>query len=309
MNSAVCTLFEGDHHYGVGALANSLYAHGFRGTIYAGYRGPLPLWAAGAMESHSFAEFSPAEGLTLRFVPIITPIHLAHYKPYFMLELLGKHCQQSQSLFYFDPDIVVRCRWTFFEEWVGCGVGLCQEIVNGYLPSDHPFRTAWKKLAESISYPILRNPSRYYNAGFVAVQARHSSFLQTWHDLIEAVGRSGVPLNKFTMQDPTHPFNGPDQQCLNVASMVAEVPLSTVGPEEMDFTAGGSYMSHATGSPKPWDTKFLLSSILGQSPTRAQKAFWRNTQFPICLFPRHTLLIKQAELKMASVLGRFVRRS
>ena len=144
MNSAVCTLFEGNYHYGVGALANSLYAQGFRGTIYAGYRGPLPPWVNGSKTTDGCTDFSPVEGLVLRFIPLSTKAHLTNFKPDFMLSLWQKQCPQAESIFYFDPDIVVICSWPFFERWVQAGVALCADI-NPSMPKNHPLRHAWNQ--------------------------------------------------------------------------------------------------------------------------------------------------------------------
>src|SRR5438874_10678349 len=101
MTAAVCTLFEGDYHYGVGALANSLFAHGFRGTVYVGYRGRLPPWMSGQSGADS-CEYTPADGLTLRFIRLSTHLHLTNYKPDFMMEVWNDHCPHVDSLFYFD---------------------------------------------------------------------------------------------------------------------------------------------------------------------------------------------------------------
>src|SRR5579859_5393257 len=111
MTSAICTLFEGNYHFGLGALANSLYSNGFRGTIYCGYRGPLPPWITDGIKAAGFTEFTPADGLTLRFIPLTTNVHLTNYKPDFMLKIWQEHCPKVKGLFYFDPDITIKCRW------------------------------------------------------------------------------------------------------------------------------------------------------------------------------------------------------
>lgn len=37
----ICTLFDGDFHYGLAAMLNSLVQAGYKGTVWAGYRGAL----------------------------------------------------------------------------------------------------------------------------------------------------------------------------------------------------------------------------------------------------------------------------
>lgn len=179
MTSAVCTLFEGDYHYGLGALANSLYVHGFRGTIYAGYRGPLPPWIIGTKEFEGFTEFSPADRLTLRFIPISTQIHLTNYKPDFMLEVWEKHGQKVEALFYFDPYITIKCRWPFFEKWVEAGVVVCQD-VNGSMADNHPIRHAWRKFLQQCGLEFRNCFDNYFNGGFVGLCAGNRIFLNDW---------------------------------------------------------------------------------------------------------------------------------
>src|SRR5690348_11876699 len=111
MSAIVCTLFEGAYHYGVGALANSLYAAGYRGSMWVGYRGALPPWARGAGQGRGCWE-----------VPV-------------------------DALFYFDPDITNRGPWRFYEEWVSHGVALCEDVYPVF-PADHPWRAAWREFAE-----------------------------------------------------------------------------------------------------------------------------------------------------------------
>jgi hypothetical protein len=104
---AICTLFEGDYHYGLGVLANSLYNEGFRGVIWAGY---VELYQIGLnllkMVKVIKSFLSHPIDCVIRFIELTTPKFLSNYKPDFMLQLWESYCPEVEALFYFGPDIV-----------------------------------------------------------------------------------------------------------------------------------------------------------------------------------------------------------
>lgn len=308
MTSAICTLFEKDYHLGLGAWANSLYAQGYRGMIYAGYRGARPPWAAGAKEFDGFAEFSPAAGLTLRFIPLTTGLHLTNYKPDFMLELWEKHCPQAESLFYFDPDITIKCRWTFFEEWAGAGVAVCQDI-NGWMADNHPIRHAWRKLLGPRGLEFRSRFETYFNGGFVGLVAADRAFLNDWRQVQTLMQSCGVDFNVIGFGDRTFPFTCRDQDALNITCMVTERKISPVGRDGMNFDHGGAgyIMSHAAGGTKPWRKKMLRDAILdGSPPSLADKSFYAHVRQPIQVFAGADLFWRKTDLMLASAIGRYL---
>jgi hypothetical protein len=304
MTSTICTLFEGHYHYGVGALANSLYKHGFRGTVYAGYRGKLPPWVVGGRAIEGDTVFRAAENLILRFIPLTTKIHLTNYKPDFMLDVWNKLCPQAGSLFYFDPDITVKCRWTFLEKWVEAGVALCAD-VNASMPSNHPIRHAWKQFYLPHGIKFYREPDLYFNGGFVGLRRENIEFLKCWLRLQELMAPAVGGLQNIGVHGPTFEFCKTDQDALNATAMASESPISPMGQDGMDFQPGGYVMSHAAGGIKPWKKVFLLSALKAIKPSIADKAFWNNSASPIQIFPDSVIRRRQAMIRLASLIGRF----
>jgi len=308
MNSAICTLFEGHYHHGVGALVNSLCAHGFIGTIYAGYRGLLPPWIHGAQQFDGFTEFKPAEDLVLRFIPVTTKVHLTNYKPDFMMQVWHKHCPQAKALCYFDPDIIVKCRWTFFEEWVEAGVAVCQD-VNGTMADNHPIRHAWRKLLQPSGLEFRNRFDTYFNCGFIGLSAGDSDFLNDWRGVQSLMERCGADFQSIGFGDRTLPFTCRDQDALNITCMVTRRRISPMGQDGMDFQHGGGgyVMSHAAGGIKPWRKKMLMDLILaGNLPSRADKGFYAFAQHPIRVYPTGSYFLRKLDLKMASAIGRYI---
>ena len=306
-SAAVCTLFEGHYHHGLGALVNSLYQHGFRGICWAGYRGPLPPWASNLSSRANYDEYAVADGCVIRFVRLQPDVHFANYKPAFMLQILEQN-PAVDGLCYFDPDIVIRCRWSFFEEWIECGIALVQEVTNGTMPSNHPIRMKWVFFASALGYALRNSLNQYFNSGFAGIQRRDLSFLNMWNELLSRVGKLDLDMQGFMPGDRTHPFFGIDQDTMNLATMLTDAPLSTIGPEGMDFVPGGFTMSHAVGGPKPWKKNFLLEAIGGRRPSAADKAFWENISGPIVLFPAWQSRLRKAKMNAATLLTRFYRK-
>jgi hypothetical protein len=315
VKSTICTLFEKHYHYGTAALVNSLYHHGYRGDIYAGYRGSLPFWTAKAKENPLLGEgicsLEVAAGLNIHFILLDIKYHLTNYKPNFMLHLLDGPAKGAESIAYFDPDITIKCRWNFFESWMSHGVALVHEITANDMPPTHPIRKEWEKVICLCNKITSRELYSYINAGFCGVSRQNLEFLQVWQEIFEkGISSFKIDTKQLAHQkDRTHVFYAQDQDSLNMAAMCSKSPISEIGPEGMDFIHGGWLMSHAVGSPKPWKKNFLLSMLKGISPSLADKAYWRNVSGPIQCYNLIKVKFKKANILLASFVGRFYSKN
>jgi hypothetical protein len=295
MNLALCTLFEGHYHLGAGALANSLHASGFCGTLWAGIRGELPPWAAAAkQETPGRHRLTVTPDFSIVFVALETSVHFAYYKPELLERVLNEFAPDADAAIYLDPDIVVKCPWEIFPRWVDGGIALVEDI-NPNLPSRHPLRIAWLQVLAERNLAPRRELNRYYNSGFVGAMAMIREILGAHHHI------------KFGKA--TDVFHSTDQDALNLACMLTDTPLNTAGPEAMDFAVGGHYLSHAVGTPKPWEGGFVGKALSGYPPSTATKEFLNHVSQPISVFAPAKRKSMARELKIASFIGRFYRRT
>jgi hypothetical protein len=307
--SVICTLYEGNYHYGLGALINSLYAHGFRGHFYAGHRGDVPPWAEQTVRRNGIGWlFDVGEGCTLHFVPVATKLHFNNFKPQFLLELMDKHCPDEDKFFFFDHDIVVKASSDFCEQWASHGIALCED-VNHYLSRNHPVRLAWKKYAAERQLSIRQEVDKFYNGGFFGVCRRHREFLEAWKSLFDCRAADGIDLGQFQLSGFEYPYLFLDQDLMNLALMMTPHPITAVGPEGMDFQPGGYVMSHSAGDTKSWRKRFLLEALKGRAPSRTDKEFIRYTQSPIRIYSGPQLATRRAGVMLGSAIGRFYRRA
>jgi hypothetical protein len=300
-------LFDGDYHIGLGALVNSLFRAGFRGLVYAGYRGSLPPWAGVPGADGDFHHYAVGDGCAICFVKVEFAGHLTNYKPAFMLSMLGAHEKDARRIYYFDVDIVVKAPWRFFQDWVSCGIGVCRNGVDPYMSENHPLRKYWRDMAAGLGLrcrPVLG----YFNGGFIGLSTKHLDFLTTWDALIQQLQRSGRSLGHLTHGMPPDPATFQDQDMMNVALMASDLPISPVENTGMDFSYGGYIMSHAVGRAKPWRRRYLLDALLGYPPDQAHRLFWRYANEPIAVMPQYRRVLAQVSLRIAALIGRFYGR-
>lgn len=309
MNTVIVTLFEGDYHLGAGALLNSLSAAGFAGTIVCGHRGPVPPWADAAA--------ARLAGMHIEFVALTTNSHLTNYKPEFMQHVWTTLHPAADQLFYFDPDIIVKARWSFFTEWAGYGVALVED-VNSPVPESHPRRAAWRRCLAARGHTVHRETALYVNGGFLGVARAQRDFLAAWQTAMTLVSDEigGLSRSMFSfgsasgdMASPAYPFNKTDQDALNIAVMTSPDAVSIMGAEGMDFKTGGWTMAHALGAEKPWRKQFIRAALAGRGPTPADRPFWQHAAGPLALFSPRILAQRRAALALAGFIGRFYRRA
>jgi hypothetical protein len=305
-DQVICTLFEGDYHFGVAVLINSIVQRGYRGLFWVGYRGQLPAWTV-QLSRREDGLFHVGEAL-LGFELIDTGRHFTHFKPEFMNSIIERGIARK-CLWYFDPDITVRCSWSFYERWVQFGVCLCQEISMGTMPSNHPLRCEWVDLARKMGLgePVLQL-ERYYNGGFVGLQIEHRKFLTVWETTNQLTNSAGVDHSQFQTGSRANTFQYADQDAMNIAAMYARAPLSTVGPEGMGWVTGGFTMYHVLGHQKPWRRKYLWTVLDGFPPANGDKHYVACADGPIRPYTKGQLRKLRLTVQLASIIGRFYRR-
>jgi hypothetical protein len=306
-DQVVCTLFEGHYHFGVGALFNSLVTGGFRGLLWAGYRGTLPPWTNQLTEVGEQL-FQLPNGAQIKFEKLDIEVHFTNYKPDLMLDLIRRGVA-TKLLWYFDPDITVQCSWGFLLRWAKRGVSICSEITNGYMPEKHPVRCMWEDAARDAGWgPPVTAQTRYYNAGFIGLDIAYASFLKRWKFAIEIATQTGVDLKDFMLGTREDAYFCVDQDSLNLTTMYATEPISAIGPEGMGFIHGGFTMFHMVGSPKPWNKKYFLSALRGIPPGRGDKHFLASAKAPIRLYSPGKLRLMRLDASAGALIGRFYSR-
>lgn len=317
MRVEACTLFEKGYHVGVAVLVNSLARAGFRGTFRAGFRGPLPPWAKDAKKiGEGTWELPVANGPRIVFTEIETAAHFTNYKPEFMLRLLDE--PGVDALLYCDPDIVANVTWQFLEEWLTCGIAVCDD-VNSPMAENHPTRIGWRRFFGERGIPLRYRGSRYANGGVIGIAREHRRFLETYVRMMapvaELLGGSDVAgIAGGRTLDQSYGFadcfRKTDQDVLNAAfEACPDIPVSFLGKQAMGFDAGRPQMPHAIGNRKPWTRRFVREALEGRPPARVDKYFWQCADGPLHPFTAAQVAAKRRHLKIAAGLGRIIRRS
>jgi hypothetical protein len=305
---AVCTLWEGDYHKGLAALVNSLATKGFRGTVWAGYRGTLPEWSGAADRSAERHVLSLPIGIEIVFIRIDGELHLSHYKPIWCLRILNELDPQSSGVYYFDPDIFVLTRWSFFEEWLQFGIACCEDHHLPMNPN-HPMARRWQNFAKSGGFEIKHPANATMNSGLVGVARESASFLDTWQAVIEHGHRSFTLATELKSGERADLIHNIDQDAFNIASLVAEQPLSPTGIDGMAFDRGEWLTLHATGT-KPWRRRVIRDLIAnGSVPDRAMRLYWQFADGPLHAETAGRVRLHRWLIPLTALLGRFYRRS
>jgi hypothetical protein len=311
VSTTFCTLFERHYHFGLAVLVNSLCASGFKGAVYAGFRGPLPPWAEDRvnMVEGGKWEMEVSPEVRLVFLLLDTPDHFTNYKPDFLLRIAELAGMENDTLVYCDPDIVINEEWKYFEDWLTCGVALCED-VNSPMPEGHPRRIGWRRFFEPRGHQLRLRGVCYANGGFVGLRPQDRKLLPG--DSLGGKDVAGIQGGRSLdgLYGFADCFRATDQDTLNAAlEACPDIELSFLGGSAMGFLPGGVILPHALGPAKPWLRRYVAEALAGRPPAIVDKAFWHHASGSIRAFGPAHVALKKLSLAAGSALGRFIRRS
>jgi hypothetical protein len=299
----ITSLFEGHYHLGIAALINSAANGGFKGEFWIGYKGELPPWISQLSKQEDDFYILNTD-IKIRFEKLITNWHFGYYKPVFLKELLS--LPGTNKIYYFDPDIVINCPWTFYSEWVESGVSLCLDNCFPLVTQRHPWRKKWRELAGNTG--VESTVEQYVNSGFIGLQKDQIEILTKWIDITKMYEEIGGNLKVFE-KDGFRAYKG-DQDLLNAAITVSpNICYSIIGKEGMGFSQPAYLMLHAVDSIKPWRKKFVSLSLKGNIPSAADKAYWSFAKGAIQIYSNSFISFKNFTIKLASFVGRFYSKN
>ena len=313
----VCTLCERNSFFkGAIVLLNSLIEAGFEGDFVIGHR-KVSASSLRAFES-DFAEFKVShprsEMVNVQLVRVDTSRHLTNFKPFFLRQILQQSDDIPSGLWYIDPDIVVKAAWTDLLDWIQYGIAVCEDLNSPIYPR-HPRRMQWHKVARRNEITEWRELRVYANAGFIGLKEDNYAFLDRWRRFItimeniydDVPGSENSALKVVDSRDGSNePFFHMDQDCLNAALTCSSWDISFIGKEGMDFAYGGQWMSHATGSCKPWNKPFIKSALQGKGLRQVDRLYWDCADKPLQAHTPSEIRNAKRRIKVAAFVERFI---
>ena len=270
------SLAEKHYFYGLSALINSMIKNGtYFDKLVVGYRGKLPSWLPTLNESKNGKSFKTSKGFEVELVQVTGDFHMVHEKPNWLNHLVTTLEPGADEYCFFDSDLIILNRMTFFGEWLNKGVALCED-VNGDMPDNHPIRLEWKRLAEERGLDIKNSTAKYYNSGFIGWNKANNAFIKDWVQSFNILAEIAGNLKRGRIYDRSHTVLTANQDSLNVAYMITGCKLSTMGKEAMGFDYGLRLMSHPIGTRKPWKRNYFIEFLTGRPPGRVDLDFWYN---------------------------------
>jgi hypothetical protein len=282
---------------------------GFEGVFAVGFRGERPDWLREFPHDAGLDTYAITSSVQLRLLDVAGPWHLANYKPRVIEDLLFELYPESELVFYFDTDIVIKHAWESFAQWARDGVMMVLDPADTYMSPHHVYRRAWRDLATRQNR-ACREFTGYINSGCVGIHRAHAEIARVWRSLMEELERDGADMRR--MKDATRKleFSRMDQDVLNAAVMATDVPLSLFGPEAMGmFPWIGEIMPHAMWHRKPWRRNYIRDAFRGFPPGRADRAYWEFADGPIHPFSKSHLFRTRIQLAIAHRIGLIHNRS